>query len=83
MGDRGGGCLSVWDRLSLEGNQSSHGFRHTYMHTTPPRALTPLNLTCLSFLFSFSLLSYFLFNCSFEDSRRKRPFLEAHALNTK
>lgn len=48
-GRQGRGWLSVWDRLSLEGNQSSQGFKHTYMQTTTRRALTPLNLICLSF----------------------------------
>lgn len=51
MGDRGGARFSVWDRLSLESNQPSQGFRHTYMHTTTQRALTPLNLMCLFFFF--------------------------------
>lgn len=80
---RSGGWFSVWDRLSLEGNQSSQGFRHTYMQTTTRRALTPLNPICLSFVLSFHL-SYFLFNISFADSQRKHfSFLEAHAFNTK
>lgn len=48
MGDGGSG---VWDRLSLEGNQSPQGSRHTYMHTNAQRELTPLNLISLFSIF--------------------------------
>lgn len=71
MGDGGS---SVWDRLSLEGNKSPQGSRHTYMLTDARRELTPLNL-----------ISFFNIPNSPNATSfcRKHAFVEVQALNTK